>query len=87
MEFDFDPSKSEKNLRERGYDFAFAARVFLGRTVEFQDVRRNYGEVRMIAIGDIDGRVYKVVYTDRGDVRWIISSNPASRQEKRRWQG
>lgn len=85
MEIEFDEAKSERNLRERGFDFAFAARVFLGQPAIFQDIRRDYGEVRMIAVGEIDGRLFKVVFTDRGDVRRIISANPASRQEKRRW--
>ena len=81
MEIDFDQSKSDKNDAERGFDFAFAALVFFGRTVTFQDDRADYGEVRMIAIGEIEGKVYKVVYTDRDDVRRIISA-----QEVRRWR-
>lgn len=85
MEIEFDPAKSERNLQERGFDFAFAARVFLGRTVIIEDTRLDYGEVRMIAVGEIDGRLFKVVFTDRGDVRRIISAHPASRQEKRLW--
>ena len=85
MEIEFDPAKSERNLRERGFDFAFASRVFLGQPTIFEDTRRDYGETRMIAIGEIDGRLFKVVFTDRENVRRIISANPASRQEKRRW--
>ena len=86
MDIDFDPRKSEQNLAQRGFGFDFAARVFLGRPASFQDERADYGEVRMIAIGEIDGKLYKVVYTDRGDTRRIISAHRASRQEERRWQ-
>ena len=86
MEIEFDPNKSDKNERERGFDFAFAAQVFEGRTVEFTDDRADYGEVRMIAIGEIEGKLFKVVYTDRGDVRRIISAHRASRQEKAQWR-
>ncbi len=39
----------------------------------------------MIAIGPIDGDLYKVVYTDGGEVRRIISANRASRQERGTW--
>ena len=86
MDFEFDPDKSERNEAERGFDFLYASRVFEGRTVSFADDRANYGEVRMIAIGMIDGKLYTVVYTDRGDVRRIISAHRASRQESRKWQ-
>ena len=87
MDFEWDDEKSAKNEAERLFSYRFAARVFLGRTVEFRDERQDYGEVRMIAIGEIDGRLYKVVYTDREDVRRIISANRASRQEERKWHG
>jgi uncharacterized DUF497 family protein len=30
--------------------------------------------------------VLHVVYTDRGDVRWIISARVASRKERRLWR-
>ncbi len=86
MDFDFDPAKSERNFRERGFDFVYAAQVFLGRVVSFADERRDYGEVRMIAIGEIDGRIFTVIYTDRADARRIISAHRASRQEVRKWQ-
>ena len=86
MEIEFDQDKSDRTRAERGFDFAYVARVFLGRTVTFRDDRRDYGEVRFIAIGEIEGRLYKVVYVDREGVRRIISANRASRQEKRLWQ-
>ena len=86
MDFDFDPTKSDTNLAERGFDFAYASRVFEGRVVSFIDDRQDYGEVRVIAIGEIDGRLFTVVYTDREDVRRIISAHRSSRQESRKWQ-
>lgn len=86
MDFAWDQTKSDVNEGRRGFDFAFATRVFEGRTVLFVDDRTDYGEVRMIAIGEIEGILYTVVYTDRDEVRRIISAHRASRQEKRRWQ-
>jgi len=38
----WDPAKHEKTRRERGFGFDHAARIFLGRTVESVDRRRNY---------------------------------------------
>ena len=86
LDIEYDAEKSARCLIERAFDFAYASLVFLGDVVEFEDTRRDYGEVRMIAIGLIDGDLYKVVYTDRGQVRRIISANRASRQEKRIWR-
>ncbi len=86
MRYAFDPAKSHRNLRERGFDFDFASLVFEGNPVVFRDARRDYGEVRMIAIGDIESRIFKVVFTDRGGVRRIISAHRASRQEERIWR-
>ena len=86
MEIEFDQDKSDRTKAERHFDFAFVARVFLSRTITFRDDRHDYGEVRMVAIGEIDGKLYKVVYTDREGVRRIISANRASRQERRLWQ-
>jgi len=85
MDIEFDPGKSAKNEAERGFNFAFAARMFLGRTVETIDGRRDYGEVRVQAIGEVDGVVLVVVYTDRGDARRIISTRKADRKERALW--
>ena len=43
MTFDWDPTKSDRNLVQRGFDFEFATQVFLGSYVEFDDTRRDYG--------------------------------------------
>jgi uncharacterized protein len=87
MIFDFDPSKSEKNERERGFGFLYAARVFLGPTVERPDNRFDYGEERIVALGRADEFVLAVVYTWRSDedglpMRWIISARKANRKER-----
>jgi hypothetical protein len=38
-------------MTERGLDFADAARVFEGVTVETEDTRKDYGEMRIICFG------------------------------------
>ena len=84
--FDWDPPKSDKNLRERGFGFDYAARVFAGRVVLVADKRRDYGEERIRAIGAIDGRAFVGVFTIRGCVLWIISAWNASGKDLRLWQ-
>lgn len=90
MNFDWHEVKSEACRHERGFGFAFAARVFAGPVQEQVDDRWDYGEVRMRALGEIDGSLYVVVFTDRLDadgevVRWIISARRAHEKERRKW--
>lgn len=46
------------------------------------DDRADYGEVRLVAIGEIHGRVFTCVYTWRGERQRVISLRPASRKER-----
>ena len=80
--FEWNEAKSEKNLAERGFDFEYACRIFGGDTIEWDDTRRNYGERRVIAIGEVDEEVFVVVNTLREHVRRIISARLASRRER-----
>jgi uncharacterized protein len=85
MLFEWDEAKSARNLAERGFGFDYAARIFLGPTLEKADDRRDYGEVRMQAIGQAGDDVLFVAYTDRGAARHIISARLASRKERKLW--
>lgn len=87
MEFDWRAEKRERNIRERGFGFDVAARIFGGRVIEAEDARRDYGEVRVKAIGEVGGVVLAVIYTDRDGVRNIISARPANRKERALWLG
>ena len=58
-----DPAKNEKTLAERGLDFADAALVFVGVTLEVEDTPRNYGETRIICYGLLEGRVNALIRT------------------------
>ena len=82
MEIEFDIAKSERNQRERGFGFDFAALIFLGLTIEWDDVRKNYGERQIIALGQFEGETYVLVYTWRGDRRRIISARRAKAGER-----
>jgi len=87
VRFEWDSAKSEANLRERGFDFAFASLIFDGPTFEVEDRRSDYGERRVVAIGVADNIHLTVVYTDRRDaegevLRRIISSHRSNRRER-----
>ncbi len=80
--FEWDEAKSEANLEARGFDFAYAALVFDGPTLEFDDDRADYGERRIQTIGQVDTDVLFVVYTWRDEIRRIISARLANRKER-----
>jgi uncharacterized DUF497 family protein len=86
MRFDWDPAKHERNRQQRGFGFDFAALIFGGQTLEWPDDRQDYGEARVRTIGEADGVVLHVVYTDRDTVRRIISARLANKKERSRWQ-
>ena len=87
MEFEWDESKSNACFVERGFDFAYAVRVFFDpdRLVELDD-RRVYGEERYQVIGVIESRLYEVVNTPRQDVIRIISARKANQREVRHYE-
>ena len=91
MRFEWDPAKSARNYRERGFDFGAAAQIFSGFTLEQPDTRRDYGEARIVAIGRVAGVGLTVVYTDRRTrsgavVRRIISARRSNRNERQRYE-
>jgi uncharacterized protein len=68
VEFEWDEAKSEKNVRARKLDFAFATLIFDGPVLEKIDDRADYGETRIRAIGAAEGEILFVVYTYRGQL-------------------
>lgn len=62
MELTYDSSKRVRTLAERGLDFAEAAMVFEGLTLEVEDDRRDYGETRIVCYGLLNGRMVVVGY-------------------------
>lgn len=84
MRITFDPAKREKTWRQRGLDFADAAVVFSGATLEVQDTRQDYGETRIICFGLLAGWMVVVGYTPRGADRHVFSMRKANDREKAR---
>jgi uncharacterized DUF497 family protein len=84
MQVTYDPAKRDKTLAERGLDFADAALVFEGDTVEIEDTRKDYGETRIICFGLLAGRMVVVGYTPRGEARHVFSMRKANEREQER---
>ena len=84
MRITFDPAKRAKTLADRGLDFADAAKVFAGITLEVEDTRKDYGEIRIICFGHLEGRMVVVGYTPRGAGRHVFSMRKANEREQSR---
>ncbi|HUI84441.1 MAG TPA: BrnT family toxin [Candidatus Binatia bacterium] len=83
--FSRDSDKSDRCYRERGFDFEYAAGIFEGDFVEWEDFRREYGEQRFVTVGQVADRILVVVWTARENFRRIIPPRPASRSERKKF--
>ena len=84
MRITCDPAKRLCTLQDRGLDFEDATLVFEGTTIEVEDIRKDYGERRIICYGLLAGRLVALGYTPRGNTRHIFSMRKANDREKSR---
>jgi len=84
MRISYDPAKRERTLAERGLDFEDVVFVFEGETLEVEDLRRDYGEARILCFGWLVGRLVVVGYTPRGEARHVFSMRKANPREQER---
>lgn len=81
--YDWDPAKARANLGKHGVRFDAVEGFDWGTAIEAEDVRYDYGEVRMQALGRIGDRPHVLVYARRGDAIRVISPWKANRREMR----
>ena len=88
MLYTWNEDKNRSNIKWHGIAFEDARRIFEGPTVERVDDRFEYGEVRIYAIGLVNGLEITVIYTDLdNDELRIISAWRAEPHERRTyWQ-
>ena len=79
LEFEWDDNKSQQTFQDRGFDFGFATQAFSDPSgFREPDQRLPYGEDRFRFYGEIQGKLFVVVYTERqGRIR-IISARKAN---------
>jgi uncharacterized protein len=83
MAFEWNEDNRKAHLAKHGVDFRDVTAMFDGPTVEIVDDRYDYGETRINALGEIEGRVYVVAYTWRRDSRRFISARKANARERK----
>jgi len=82
---EWDETKRLENKGRRGLDFEDADLMFDGRPVTTAGSRRN-NEDRLVSTAEIDGKLYTVVWTWRGENQRIISFRRASDGEERTYR-
>ena len=86
MNITFDSAKDAANIAKHGVSLGFAENLDWGDALVRPDTRRDYGEARQVALTTQKGRLYCVVFVDRGDERRIISLRKANQREFDRYE-
>jgi uncharacterized DUF497 family protein len=88
MIFEFDTTKREKTLLERGLDFVDSDKVFAGihfvARMIVSTMARNVS--CFFTVGLLDGRMVVIVWTPRNDARRITSMRHANDREISRYK-
>jgi uncharacterized DUF497 family protein len=84
QDFEWDDAKAQGNVVKHGVEFSYATRVFLDPWRIDMDVSRTEErESRRKTIGLIQGRLFTVVYTVRGETTRIISARRCDTTESK----
>jgi uncharacterized DUF497 family protein len=82
MGSEWDQAKRQTNILKHGIDFVDAIEIFADRFIETEDRRRDYGERRYRAVGQLGDHIIQVD-TWRSGRRRIISARRAGRNDRR----
>lgn len=93
MLIEFDPTKDAANVLKHGMSLADAKGFEWGSAVTWMDLRQDYGEDRVIALGYIGPRLCCMVFVEREgteegetqDICRVISLRPATLREIQRY--
>ena len=82
MRVEFDPAKDRRNRTKHGVSLERAIEFDLEQSLVEVDDRHAYGESRWTAYGELDGRLYVLVFTLRAQVTRVISLRKANEREQ-----
>lgn len=88
MQFEWNKQKNKTNIAKHGISFEKAKSIFEGNIVTMVDDRYDYGELREISVGIVEGvLILTVVHTDTidGKIR-LISVRKANKRERQRYE-
>lgn len=85
MIIEFDPAKNARNLAERGLAFGRVADFDFGTATFLIDDRRDYGELRRIAVGYLEHRLHILCFVETDIGIRVISFRKANLREARKY--
>jgi uncharacterized DUF497 family protein len=81
MEIEFDAAKNLCNIAERGLSFEHATEFNFEDAKLWQDIRRDYTEVGVVALGYLDSRLHVLVFSETESGIRVISFRKANSRE------
>jgi len=85
---EYDEEKNRRNIEERDLPFSLARGVFADMNMKQRtDDRWDYGEIRYISYGFVDGLRLKLCWTPRGDKVRVISLFQVRKKEWEKYYG
>lgn len=86
MLVEFDPVRNARNLQQRGIGLDLFAEMDFDTAISIEDMRKNYGELRLRVLGYIGGKLHAAVITPRGERIRVISLRRANQREERAYE-
>jgi hypothetical protein len=83
---EWDEGKNRLNQEKHGIALSDAGQVFERPLIIRRDDRKDYGEPRWIALGDLNGTVVVLVFTKRENTIRIISVRRGNKHERQIYQ-
>jgi uncharacterized protein len=81
VQITYDPAKRTETLKERKLDFEEAKTVIEGPNFEYDDLRKNYRERRVICFSELHGRLVVVGYAPWGEEQHVFTMRKANDRE------
>ncbi|MDQ1640114.1 MAG: uncharacterized protein QOF62_3453 [Pyrinomonadaceae bacterium] len=83
MRFEWDEKKRRANLHRHGIDFNVVEKILAGPTINVEDDRFDYGEMRIQTFGLLNDKVVAITHTQTDDVMRLISIRKATKHEEK----
>ena len=83
MRYDWDEKKNTLNIAKHSISFECIYDADWTQAYALLDTPKDYGEMRIMALVPIAGRLHAVVYVKRSNIRRIISVRKANLRERK----
>jgi hypothetical protein len=81
MKIEFDPAKNARNIAERDLSFERAEEFDFSCAKIWQDMRKPYPEIRLLAFGYLDNRLHCLCFMQIENGIRVISFRKANKKE------